>query len=104
MMHHPLPSMVLLNLSDPDPDPDPDPHLSLSLLLHQCTNEVCGKVYSRHRATIDTKRHACGVCHQRLIFLGKFDRQGNKQRDVDEEGASGQGGGAHAYRSFVKQK
>ena len=95
------------------------PHSTPNFTLYRPCR--CGKAYSRHRATIDPKRHACGVCHGKLAFLGKFDRAGVKVPDasatavaVDGEGAAaaavaGEGGaaavaagGAHAYRQFIK--
>ncbi|GAX77225.1 hypothetical protein CEUSTIGMA_g4671.t1 [Chlamydomonas eustigma] len=44
-----------------------------------CTNPQCGKVYSRHRSTIDPKVHMCGICHGKLAFAGKFNREGVQQ-------------------------
>ncbi len=91
----------------------------------------CHKVYSRHRPTIDPAKHQCGDCNGKLEFLGKFDRQGNRQQHKDglsashakpghqqspmhgsaSEGSGSAGkrggttsrGGPHAYRLFVKQ-
>ncbi|KAG1661607.1 hypothetical protein FOA52_000782, partial [Chlamydomonas sp. UWO 241] len=78
----------------------------------QCTSAACGKTYSRHRASIDPARHACGVCRSRLRALGKFDRSGNRVAQALSPGAAAitaaAGAGVatpqqpHAYRQFVK--
>jgi hypothetical protein len=57
----------------------------------------CGKLYERHKRTIDEQRHACGVCKARLRFLGKFGRDG---RLVDDSATSGTP--LNPYAQFVK--
>jgi hypothetical protein len=83
-------------------------------------------VYGRHGKTIDPARHACGVCRGRLLYLGRFGRDGRPQatpapiaRSPAASGAAGGGvaaaatssaarprggGGGNAYSSFVKER
>jgi hypothetical protein len=42
----------------------------------KCTNPSCGKVYSRHRTSIDTRRHVCSRCKSKLLYMGKFGQEG----------------------------
>lgn len=32
----------------------------------------CGKLYMRHKRSIDTSKHVCSRCSGRLLYLGKF--------------------------------
>ncbi|KAF5828761.1 hypothetical protein DUNSADRAFT_17108 [Dunaliella salina] len=34
----------------------------------------CGKVYTRHRNSIDVQRHVCAQCRGRLQYLGRFSK------------------------------
>jgi hypothetical protein len=42
----------------------------------RCTDPVCGKMYSRHRSSIDVRRHVCSRCKSKLVFMGKFGQDG----------------------------
>jgi hypothetical protein len=56
----------------------------------------CGKLYERHKRSIDEQRHACGACKGRLRYLGKFGRDG---RLVDDTATSTP---LNQYAQFVK--
>lgn len=36
------------------------------------TRISCGKLYVRHKRSIDTVKHVCSRCQGRLLYLGKF--------------------------------
>jgi hypothetical protein len=57
----------------------------------------CGKLYERHKRTIDERRHACGVCKARLRFLGKFGRDGGLVGDSASSGTP-----LNQYAQFIK--
>lgn len=39
------------------------------LLVPVCS---CGKLYVRHKRSIDIIKHVCSRCNSRLLYLGKF--------------------------------
>ena len=64
----------------------------------RCANAACGKVYGRHSKTIDEARHRCALCRSRLVYLGRFARDGRPALATTPapiKGAAG-GGGAGA--------
>lgn len=58
----------------------------------QCSNEGCGRTYGRHSNSLDITKKVCGICHGRLISLGRRNADGTpaKQRPPN------------AYSLFVK--
>eukprot|EP00878_Enallax_costatus_P035154 GHUV01039146.1.p1 GENE.GHUV01039146.1~~GHUV01039146.1.p1 ORF type:complete len:208 (+),score=112.64 GHUV01039146.1:134-757(+) len=46
----------------------------LQCLMFLCAR--CGKQYHRHKRSIDPNKHVCSRCDGRLVFLGKFSRDG----------------------------
>lgn len=83
----------------------------------QCSNAGCGKVYTRHRNSIDVQRHVCAQCRGRLQYLGRFSKndqllapRGDKQPSTPGQPTSGTTatkGKApatpNAYALFVKE-
>lgn len=72
----------------------------------QCSNYSCGKLYMRHKRSIDTAKHVCSRCSGRLLYLGKFSRDGKLIASSVSQAAAGSatpgGGGGNAFTLFVK--
>jgi len=68
----------------------------------------CGKLYLRHKRSIDTNRHVCSRCQGRLLFLGKFSRDGRligggaAGAAAGSSATPGGGGGGNAFTVYVK--
>ena len=60
---------------------------------YRCTQTWCLQEYGRHSKSIDVTQKACGVCHGRLEFLGKFNADGSMA--VEKK--------ATAFSLFVKE-
>jgi predicted SprT family Zn-dependent metalloprotease len=63
------------------------PHLDIStchqyeiFYSHRWQCGDCSHIYGRHSNSIDVTRKACGLCRGRLVFLGKFDRNGEVRK------------------------
>ncbi|WIA15345.1 hypothetical protein OEZ85_002010 [Tetradesmus obliquus] len=69
----------------------------------QCANNSCGKQYHRHKRSIDPAKHVCSRCSGRLLYLGKFSRDG-KLVGSTAAGAATPGAtpGGNAFSQFVK--
>ncbi|WIA35546.1 hypothetical protein OEZ86_003971 [Tetradesmus obliquus] len=69
----------------------------------QCANNSCGKQYHRHKRSIDPAKHVCSRCSGRLLYLGKFSRDGKLVGSAAAGAATpGATPGGNAFSQFVK--
>ncbi|KAK5114279.1 hypothetical protein LTR62_002530 [Meristemomyces frigidus] len=62
--------------------------------IWRCCDEACGVEFQRHSKSVDTKRHACGVCRGRLVQVKPVPRKGN---------GGGGGGVVTGYAAYVQE-
>ncbi|KAF6256310.1 SprT-like family-domain-containing protein, partial [Scenedesmus sp. NREL 46B-D3] len=68
----------------------------------QCANNSCGKQYHRHKRSIDPAKHVCSRCNGRLMYLGKFSRDGKLVSSAAAAATPGGTPGGNAFSQFVK--